>query len=50
MHRFSTRIKRTPKESYWVLIEISGYKKSTATLGEMEQYFDKYLDDYGYGS
>jgi hypothetical protein len=50
MHRFSTIIKRIPKESEWVLIEISGYKKSTATLGEMEQYFDRYLNDYGFGS
>jgi hypothetical protein len=50
MHRFSTRIKRIPKETDWVLIEISGYKKSTATLGEMEKYFDRYLDDFGYGS
>lgn len=50
MHRFSTKIKNTKNNSDWVLIGICGYNKSNETFGNMNQYLNRYIDDYGYGS
>jgi hypothetical protein len=50
MHRFSTRIKKPKILSDWVLIGISGYRKSNEIFGDMSQFLDRYVDDFGYGS
>ena len=49
MHRFSTKIKKDYSESDWILIGISGYKRSNDIFDEMQQYLDRYIDDYGFG-
>jgi hypothetical protein len=48
MHRFSMKSPGPIRESDWVIIERKSHS-ATMTCRELEMWFDKYLNDFGFG-